>query len=170
LLAAGSLQLWREYFGAEVIIFGVDINRDCAVFDGAAGEVRIGSQADPNFLRSVTSEMGGIDIVIDDGSHVASHQRTSFETLFPLLNDKGVYICEDTQTSYWRGEFEGGYRRRQNFIEYCKRIIDDVHSDFHRKPMMLADANRVIGGIHFYNSVVVIEKSAQFPPMQIIVP
>jgi hypothetical protein len=167
----GSLQLWREYFGPSATIFGIDINQACAVFDGAAGSVRIGSQADPEFLRSIVSEMGGIDIVIDDGSHVASHQRVSFETLFPILNDTGgIYICEDTQTSYWPGEFEGGYRRSQNFIEFSKRIIDDVHSDFHGKPMDIANANRTIGGIHFYNSMIVIEKSAQFPPMQLIVP
>jgi len=166
----GSLQLWREYFGQDATIFGIDINPACAAFDGAAGKVRIGSQADPSFLRSVAGEMGGIDIVIDDGSHVASHQRASFETLFPMVSDNGVYICEDTHTAYWRGEFEGGYRRPSNFIEYSKRIIDDIHADFHHKPIQLEGANRSIFGIHFYNSVIVVEKLAQSPPMQIAVP
>lgn len=166
----GSLQLWREYFGQDATIFGIDINPACAMFDGAAGKVRIGSQADPSFLRSVAEEMGGIDIVIDDGSHVASHQRASFETLFPIINDDGVYICEDTHTAYWRGEFEGGYRRPSNFIEYCKRLIDDIHADFHNKPARLKGANRTIGGVHFYNSVIVVEKNTQLPPLQIAVP
>jgi hypothetical protein len=166
----GSLQIWREYFGQDATIFGIDINPACAAFDGAAGSVRIGSQADPSFLRSVAAEMEGIDIVIDDGSHVASHQRASFETLFPMMSDNGVYICEDTHTAYWRGEFEGGYRRPSNFIEYSKRIIDDIHADFHDKPVQLEGASRTIFGIHFYNSVVVVEKLAQSPPMQIAVP
>jgi hypothetical protein len=166
----GSLQLWREYFGPDATIFGIDINPACAAFDGAAARVRIGSQANPLFLKSVAEEMGGIDIVIDDGSHVASHQRASFETLFPILNDDGVYICEDTHTAYWRGEFEGGYRRSSNFIEYCKRIIDDIHADFHDKPARLEGANRTILGVHFYNSVIVVEKNTQLPPLQIAVP
>jgi hypothetical protein len=166
----GSLQLWREYFGPDAVIFGIDINPDCAQFDGAAGSVRIGSQADPDFLRSVVKEMNGIDIVVDDGSHVSSHQRISFETLFHILSENGVYICEDAQTSYWRGEFEGGYRNPKNFIEFSKRIVDDIHADFHGKGTSIAGANRSIGGIHFYNSVVVFEKSPQYPPMQIAVP
>jgi hypothetical protein len=62
------------------------------------------------------------------------------------------------------------YRRSSNAIEYCKRIVDDIHSDFHNKPMHLEDANRSTFGVHFFNSVVVVEKLAQSPPMQIAVP
>jgi hypothetical protein len=56
--------------------------------------------------------MGGLDIVIDDGSHIASHQRKSFETLFPLLDPEGIYIVEDLPTAYFRGQFEGGVGHR----------------------------------------------------------
>ena len=55
------------------------------MYDGEASEVRIGSQADPAFLNSVVAEMGGIDVLIDDGGHMASHQRASFDFLFPRL-------------------------------------------------------------------------------------
>jgi hypothetical protein len=51
--------------------------------------------------------MGGIDVVIDDGSHVAEHQKISFDVLFPLVSDDGLYLCEDLHTSYWK-EFQGG--------------------------------------------------------------
>lgn len=107
----GSLDLWRRFFGESAILYGIDVDPRCAVFDGRAAQVRIGSQADPAFLRSVVAEMGGVDIVLDDGSHVASHQRVSFETLFPLLAEDGLYVAEDLHTSYWR-DYEGGYRRK----------------------------------------------------------
>jgi hypothetical protein len=68
----GSLQLWRNYFGSNAVIFGVDINPACAKFDGASGSVRIGSQADTAFLKLVVEEMQGVDIIIDDGSHTIS--------------------------------------------------------------------------------------------------
>lgn len=165
----GSLRLWRTYLGAQAVIFGVDIDPACARFDGQDGQVRIGSQADPAFLRAVVAEMGGVDVVIDDGSHVASHQRASFDALFPLLATPGIYICEDLHTAYWPGEFEGGYRRRSSFIEVAKRIVDDMHHDFHRRPPGLADAHRLIGGIHFHNSIVVIEKALQPPPASLMV-
>ena len=65
----GSLQMWRRYFGPDAVICGIDINPDCAQYDGQSGMVRIGSQDDPEFLASVIEEMGGIDAVLDDGSH-----------------------------------------------------------------------------------------------------
>ena len=39
-------------------------------------------------------------IIIDDGSHITSHQQKSLGYLFPLLNTNGIYICEDLHTSY----------------------------------------------------------------------
>jgi hypothetical protein len=168
--AGGSLSMWRDYLGPDATIFGVDINPNCRKFDGVYAQVRIGSQADPNFLKGVCDEMGGVDVVIDDGSHVATHQRVSFETLFPVLSDRGVYICEDTHTAYWRGWAKGGYRRRTNFIEQAKRVVDDMHSDFHRCKQGVENAHRAISGVHFYNSMVVIEKEPQSPPRHVYVP
>ena len=165
----GSLAMWRQYFGGKAVIFGVDIDPSCSRFNGKDGQVRIGSQADPYFFRNVVEEMGGVDVVIDDGSHVASHQRTSFETIFPLVDDQGIYICEDTHTAYWRGHFEGGYRRSSNFIETTKRLVDDLYVDFHGKKQSVANAHRTILSISFYNSMVVIEKSPQPPMMTILV-
>jgi hypothetical protein len=69
----GSLQLWRKYFGDDAIIFGININPDCEKLNGLAGQVRIGSQIDRPFLESVIKEMGGVDIVLDDGSHHMQH-------------------------------------------------------------------------------------------------
>jgi hypothetical protein len=163
----GSLHLWRRYFGPKAVIFGIDIDPQCATFNGKDGMVRIGSQDDPAFLRSVVDEMGGVDVVIDDGSHIASHQRASFDILFPLLASDGIYICEDLHTSYWRGFLGGGYRRRTTFVETAKRLIDDIHSDFHRKPQSVRDAHRIIDGLHFYNSMVVIEKRPRGRPSHI---
>lgn len=164
-LEGGSLHLWRRYFGPKATIYGVDKNPFCARLDGNDGSVRIGSQADAAFLAQVVAEMGGIDVVIDDGSHKNAHQRASFDLLFPKLDPRGVYVCEDLHTSYWRGSFSGGYRRRSSFIEAMKDLVDDIHADFHRRGVRRAiDASRSISGIHFYNSVVVVEKTPQERP------
>ena len=48
------------------IIYGIDIDPACAAFDGIDAQVRIGSQADPDFLRRVVQEMGGVDVVLAD--------------------------------------------------------------------------------------------------------
>jgi hypothetical protein len=166
----GSLQMWRNYFGDMAIIYGIDIDQGCAAYDGNAVRVRIGSQADPTFIKKVVAEMGGIDVVVDDGSHVASHQAISFDNLFPLLDANGVYICEDTMTAYLRGYYEGGFRRSTTFIEKIKRVVDDLNADFHDRPPGIPNANRLIGGVHFYQGMVVIEKSVLPPPTHMKIP
>ena len=49
--------------------------------------------------------------MIDDGGHTMEQQIVSIETLFPLLADGGVYLVEDTHTSYWDSH-GGGLRPR----------------------------------------------------------
>jgi methyltransferase family protein len=163
----GSLNLWREYFGPHATIYGIDINSNCAELDTPETPVRIGSQADPNFLRTVVSEMGSIDVVLDDGSHKAAHQRTSFEVLFPLLSDGGLYIIEDSHTSYWF-RFNGGLRRKGTAIEFAKRLVDDMHGWYHRGRTK-SRAQHEVGTVAFHDSMIVIEKRCHGRPGHVIV-
>jgi len=153
----GSLEMWRKYFGINATIFGIDLNPDCASRVTPPNQVRIGSQADPQFLRSVVDEMGTPDIILDDGSHFARHQRISFDTLFPLLREGGLYLIEDLHTSYFYGPYEGGYRRKGTAVERTKDIIDDMHAWYHRKPTT-TPAKYHVGAIHVYDSIIVLEK------------
>jgi hypothetical protein len=129
-------------------------------------QVRIVSQDDPKFLRSVIDEMGTPDIILDDGSHFERHQRISFDTLFPLLRDGGLYLIEDLQTAYFFTRWEGKYRRKSSGIELVKDMIDDMHSWYHRKKMRTASRNQ-IGAIHIYDSIAVIEKRQVARPRHI---
>jgi hypothetical protein len=155
----GSLKLWRDFFGASALIYGIDIEPKCAEIIGTGCEIRIGSQADVEFLQTIIDEMGGVDIVIDDGSHICKHVVDSFAFLFPKLNDDGVYLIEDLSTSYWPGVYKGGLRRSKTSIEYLKRQIDSVNSPFLRRSLG-KDCHKDIESIHFYRSVAIIRKSA----------
>lgn len=159
----GSLQMWRSYFGDAATLFGVDLNPDCAKLAEAPTQIRIGSQADPEFLHSVIAEMGRPDIVIDDGSHVAAHQHVSFKVLFPSLNPGGLYVIEDLHTAYWRGEFGGGYKRPGTGIELVKQLIDDMHGWWYRRKTKLANRED-IASIHIYDSVAFIKKGPRIKP------
>ena len=163
----GSLDLWRRYFGFDAVIYGVDIDPACAAVASPPNQVRIGSQADPRFLLGVVGEMGALDIVLDDGSHVSSHQRVSFETLFPRLVEGGLYVIEDLQTAYW-ADYDGGYRRPGTAIELVKRMVDDMHAWYHRRPTA-TPAKDEIGAIHVHDGIVVIEKRRRAPPRVIAV-
>lgn len=154
----GSLTMWRKYFGADAIIFGVDIDPNCAKFNGKDGQVRIGSQDDPNFLKSVIDEMGGVDIILDDGSHIAKHMNASLNILFPLLANGGLYLVEDMHTSYWR-RHGGGEGRAAGFTNTLKVLIDDMHHWYHRKGQKIVGTRDFLAVMHIHDSIVVMEKA-----------
>ena len=160
----GSLDIWRDYLGADARIFGIDINPACARFDGQSGQVRIGSQADPDFLASVVDEMGGIDIVLDDGSHRSEHIRESLRVLFPRLSEGGVYMVEDLHAAYWT-DYGGGYHAASNVMNDFKTLIDDMHHWWHDEGQKLEHFRDSVGALHFHDSIVVIEKQRQRRPV-----
>lgn len=163
----GSLEVWRKYFGPGATIFGIDVNPHCATRVDAPNQVRVGSQDDSDFLKRVVREMGGIDVVLDDGSHVGRHQAVSFSVLFPLLREGGLYIIEDMHTSYWPGEHFGGLKRRGTAIELVKEMIDDMHRWYHTQSR---PSHGPIGAVHMYDSIAVIEKRTAPQPGHIRVP
>ena len=168
----GSFPMWREYFGVQAILFGIDVDPDsCKNVEALELDchARTGSQADPHFLQSVVAEMGGLDIVIDDGSHIAEHQLASFKTLFPLLSNGGVYVCEDLHTAYWDG-WQGGYKRPGTFIEAIKDMIDSIHTWYYpiENELREMELHRHISGIHLHDSMVVIEKNDVAAPVMLI--
>jgi hypothetical protein len=163
----GSLQLWRKYFGSRAMIAGVDIDPRAELCEGNT-RVFVGSQDDPLTLGRALDWLGGIDVVIDDGSHIVRHQMATLDYLFPQLSESGIYICEDLHTNYWNKaigiEFEGGYRKKTTFIERMKRAVDDLNEWHHRFGASDKILSGRLFGIHFYDSMVVIEKrSAQRP-------
>lgn len=160
----GSLQMWRQYFGDQAIIFGIDINPECYKYNGHSAQVRIGSQVDENFLMSVVSEMGGIDIVLDDGSHRMEHIEASLNILFPKLNNSGIYLIEDLHTSYWK-DFGGGFDKKSNFFNKIRNFIDDIHHWYHPLGYDDNSIGSFCSAIHIHDSIVVLEKNITHRPL-----
>ena len=155
----GSLQMWKDYFGEKAVVIGVDIDTDCKKFEEKNIHICIGSQADRDFLVKVSEQWGPFDIVLDDGSHEVAHQILTFETLFPLLNEDGVFLCEDCHSSY-SARYGGEFRKKDTFIEYSKNFADCVNSQFVNldKIKSLPSYADSIKACHYYDSMVVVEK------------
>lgn len=163
-LHGGSLQMWKEYFGSNAKIYGVDINPKCKEFEEKNVEIFIGSQSDRNFLHEIKSRIPKIDILIDDGGHTMEQQITTFEELFEHVDENGVYLCEDLHTSYWE-EFGGGYKNPNSYIEYSKNFIDYINA-FHSKneSLKVNSFTKSAHSLHYYDSVLVVEKRKIEPP------
>ena len=157
----GSLQMWKDYFGPKAKIFGVDINARCKQFEEDQVRIFIGDQADKKFLSGLKKELPRLDIVIDDGGHTMEQQINTFEALYPHLSPNGVYLCEDTHTSYWQ-RYGGGLGKAGTFIEYSKNFADALHAwhfeDGGGKDKNISDFTKSAFGVHFYDSIVVVEK------------
>lgn len=154
----GSVQMWKSYFGPRCRIYGVDKNPACKAVEEERVEIFIGDQEDRAFLRSLADRLPRIDVLIDDGGHRMRQQIHTFEELYPHIDAHGVYICEDLHTSYW-GNFGGGHRKRGTSIEYAKGLIDSIHAWHSQSQALRVDAfTRSTHGLHFYDSVLVIEK------------
>jgi cephalosporin hydroxylase len=160
----GSLQMWKHYFGDKAKIFGIDINPSCKQFEEENIKVFIGSQSDRKFLNEVKKAVPSIDILIDDGGHTMVQQIVSFEELFDNVVENGVYLCEDLHTSYWIG-FGGGHKRKGTFIEYSKNFIDNINA-YHsnQKSLKVNRFTETVNSLHYYDSVLVIEKRKMSPP------
>lgn len=156
----GSLELWEKYFGVGTSILGVDIAPECLEQQhGPNTKIILGNQGDVNFWDTVLKEYSSFDIIIDDGSHVMRDQIVTMEKLFPHLNNNGVYICEDTHTSYWDGWQSANC---DTFLNYSKKLTDIVNREHYRgkTPVSQSELNTYTNlySVHYYNSMVVLEK------------
>lgn len=157
-LHGGSLQMWKDYFGSGACIYGIDIDPRCKQLEEDRIKIHIGSQEDVSFLKRLKQEIPRIDILIDDGGHTMKQQIVTFEQMFPHIQDEGVYMCEDTHTSYWK-QYGGGYKKKGTFVEYCKGFIDYIHAWHSQESgLRVNQYTETIHSLHFYDSVFVVEK------------
>lgn len=93
-----SLSMWKEFFGENSIICGVDINIPKNFLfppDKNGYYYTVCSSLDENIKMFFPN--GFFDIIIDDGSHRKDHQIKTFENLNSKLSTGGFYIIEDIQ-------------------------------------------------------------------------
>jgi cephalosporin hydroxylase len=164
----GSLRMWRDYFGRQATIVGVDINPECNQFSEPGIDIVIGDQGDRAFLRSLADRYPDFAILVDDGGHRMHQQIATFEEMYPRMRSDGVYLCEDTHTSYMP-DFGGGYRQSQTFIEFVKSLIDRLNAFYDTDQSQFApdEFSRTTDSLHFYTSVLVIEKKLKTPPVEV---
>lgn len=91
-----SLKIYLEYFKNCNKIVGIDINPNSLQYGNDKINIEILDLRDINTYEIIKNKYQNFDIIIDDGSHQNTDMILSFENLFNILNDGGVYIIEDT--------------------------------------------------------------------------
>lgn len=154
-----SLRMWKRYF-PKANIFSLDIY-DKSPHEESRIRIFQGSQVDTLFLDKVEQQTGELEIIIDDGSHVNEHVLFTFHYLFPKLKSGGIYVVEDTQTSYW--QHYGGQEVERNNMDsimgYFKSLVDGLnHSEFKNEGFQPSYLDLNITSIHFYHNLIFIYK------------
>ncbi len=159
----GSLRMWKAYF-PNARIFGMDIYDKTALDEDRIKTFK-GSQVDEAFLKRVAAEIGSLDIVIDDGSHLNEHVLATFKSLFPLLSARGIYVIEDTQTSYWddvAGQRWGGSMDAaapHTSMNFLKRLADGLnYEEYPLDEYAPSYFDRHVVSVHFYHNLAFIHK------------
>ena len=177
----GSLEMWRRYLHPDSIIIGIDIDPECKRFDDPRRNihVRIGSQADPDFLQRVADEFGPFDVILDDGSHVAGHMITTFQHMFGTLKDGGAYLVEDIHANYWLSYRDGP----ESFFDFTKHVLDAMHAHYpeirdeyelrvgnpqRRTSIEVPRLTTMLSSVEVFDSVVVFHKKHRDLPRSIL--
>lgn len=164
--SGGSLEMWREYFGPDCYVYGVDIEEACRVYEDARTKILIGDQGDRVFWQFVREQVPRIDILIDDGGHRTEQQIATLEEMLPHLQPGGVYLCEDILGSP---------------LNQFNAYVSGLMAQFNQFNFgLLADTSQgvvwpatpwqtEIEAAHFYPYVTVIEKRAR-PALKLAAP
>ena len=166
-LGGESLRMWRDYLPRSRIV-GIDIEEKHCAHLGHRVELVRADQSDPGQLAAIVERFGTPDIVIDDGSHIGDHVVTSFTTLFPLLNDGGIYVVEDLHTSYlpaFGGSDPPGPRTGVGLAQTlvgATQSLDVSFPAYFKVPAPIATFAGV-GAVHAYPGIVFVEKVASDP-------
>ncbi len=139
------------------------------------------SQIDAPLLTNTINQAfpDGVDLIIDDASHIGMLSKISFDMLFPMLTPGGAYFVEDWGTGYWDNSVDGS--RFQNFplsidqgnipkripshdfgmVGFVKSLIDLTHESAirasHDAPVSLKSR---ISSLEFREGVVMALKSS----------
>jgi len=158
-----SLLTWSDYFKNSIIV-GLDIHKIDVIekkLDRENIKIHQGSQSDEIFINKIIKQYNSFDIIIDDGSHLSKDVKKSFHLLFPHLNNDGIYVVEDMQTSY--NHFFGGnpfdLKYSNSHMNFFKNLTDSLNYQEVANPFYIKKKyDSKVTNISFYHNLVFVKK------------
>jgi hypothetical protein len=173
-----ALKTWKTYF-PNSMIYGIDIV-DKRYLEEDRIKIFHGDQNDESFIKDVLSEIGGLDIIIEDGSSANEDHIKAFYKLFPVLNEGGIYAAENIHHSYWPslGEKWSDFGKENFWLQswvklggsldlndpktvmnMFKRLVDGLnYEEFINPGYTPSYFDKNIVSLHFYHNLVIVYK------------
>jgi len=149
-----SLRMWREYFTV-AIIAGLDIHpKSFSIPHVIMFEIDQCSD-------KMTKLCEGVNIFIDDASHINPYSIETFRLVWPSIMPGGYYVIEDTESSYcpadgWAKGCSDPYNfNAETIMDFCFCLATSVNFKYF-DPILITYKD--IEFVHFYQNIVIIKK------------
>jgi len=157
----GASLLALSFFFRKAKVYGLDlINKE--FLNSKRIKTLIGSQNDKKFLNSLAKQFGPFEIIIDDGSHFANHQLTSFNHLYKYLNENGIYVIEDLSGSYKNSS--GGdpnLSAKRNLISFFAKTVHSTNLNMLIKKQLQKQKFVNFSKVFFFGKAILIQKKSK---------
>ncbi len=120
-----SVRMWCDYASAWTVV-GIDKVLPRKAVRRSNGVFEEGDATDPKFIEELLRTYGPPDVVLDDGSHIASEMNKAFDLLY--CHTKIVYAVEDLGTQY-REEYGDLHLDDEPFTDRVKKRCDLIARD-----------------------------------------
>ena len=120
ILHGGSLEMWRDYFGNQARIIGIDINPEAKKLENRGFEIYIGSQSSKDFWDNFFKEVGPVDIVLDDGGHQYKQQIITAHESIKNINDGGAALTAYGKIQYVDMSNHERELIKESLLKYCE--------------------------------------------------
>ena len=127
------------------------MNIECKKFEKDGFIIEIGDQSSQKFWKDFFYKHQNVDVIIDDGGHTNNQQIFTAISCIPYINDGGILITEDVMCSYF---FNFGNPNKYSFINFCKKIIDDINFKYPGIGKLEFSLNNYVHSIIFESVVI----------------
>jgi len=118
-------------------------------------------------LKQVIEEIGEVDIILDDGSHIVKHMIFSFNLLFSSVKKGGLYVIEDLRTTYEECQNQHDVRNIWPGMKYNdpEEDLKNTRNDFnlfiqkHFENLDKGVKTSRLESVHYYPSTIIFKKS-----------
>ena len=158
ILGGGSLHMWRDFFGPQARIIGIDNNPEAIKWKNDF-EIFIGDQSNPAFWVDFFTKIGPVDILLDDGGHTNAQQIQTVISSINNIKSKGLIVVEDTHCSFLESF---GNPSRRSFIKFASMNAEKLtfRNTSINKPAIFV---KNVESITFYDSIVSISINNELP-------
>ena len=157
-LNGGGLFMLRQLLGESARIIGVDLNPECKYFEKYGFEIYTLNQSNPVEWKAFFEKIGPIDVLIEDGGHTNKQQINTAIHSIEYIIDGGIYVSEDTHTSYWR---EFGNPSKWSFVEFAKSIVESINGRGPNVNTRIRHFAERISSVQFFESMVCLHVDSQ---------